>query len=53
MERTVSEHEYPAENVRLSLASYRAIPLGTAPNHSFPVRSKTKKSCIHFNSVRV
>ena len=53
VERTVSEREYPAENARLSLASYRAIPLGTAPNRSFPVRSKTKKSWSHFNSAHV
>ena len=30
------------KNARLLLASYRAIPLGTTPNRSFPVRSKTK-----------
>ena len=53
VERTTSEHEYPVENVRLSLASYRAIPLSTAPNCSFPVRSKIKKSWSRFNSACV
>ena len=43
MERTASEHVYLAENARLLLVSYCAIPLSTAPNHSFPVPSKTKK----------
>ena len=42
MERTASERKYLVMNARLLLASYRAIPLGTTPNHSFPVRSKTK-----------
>ena len=31
VERTASEREYPAENAWLSLASYRAIPLGIPP----------------------
>ena len=53
VERTASEREYLAEDARLSLASYHAIPLGTAPNCSFPVRLKTKKSWSRFNSVHI
>ena len=49
--RTTSEREYLVENARLSLASYRAIWLGTTPNCSFPVRLKIKKLWSHFNSV--
>ena len=40
VEWTASTCEYLVENVRLLLTSYRMIPLGTAPNHSFSVRSK-------------
>ena len=43
VERTVSMCKYPTENVQLSLTSYHLIPLGTAPNHSFPVRLKIKR----------
>ena len=37
VKRTACTREYPVENAQLSLTSYRAIPLGTAPNRSFPV----------------
>ena len=52
MERTTSEREYPAENAWLSLASYHAILLGTAPNRSFPVQSKTKKNHLVASTLR-
>ena len=42
IERAAKTCEYPAGNARLLLVSYCVIPLSTASNRSFPVRSKTK-----------